>query len=116
VVLGKTSVCDNVGESAPLSFRIEFWEEDAIGYPTGFCGTVLPWRGRHASPHCPNDGNGDDFMGLAPIELARQELEAAPPKVGNEYTETVVLNPCLEDMCGTTGLPEYPFTYRIAHR
>jgi len=28
VVLGKSSVCDDVGESAPLGFAVEFWEKD----------------------------------------------------------------------------------------
>lgn len=43
VVLGKTSVCDDVGEPAPLWFEVEFWEKDfeiLPDYPAGFCNTV----------------------------------------------------------------------------
>jgi hypothetical protein len=113
VVLGKTSVCDNVGEAAPLSFQVEFWEKDPIGHPPGFCGTNPPGPGRHAGPHCLDDHNGDDFIGRAWIDLAAQELEAALPKVGDEYTETIVLFPCQEDVCGGQRFPDYTFTYRI---
>lgn len=113
VVLGKTSACDDVGEPAPLSFQVEFWEKDPIGYPMGFCSTVAPGPGRHAGPHCPNDGNGDDFLGSAQIDLSTQDLEAALPKVGDEYIETVVLNPCQDQVCGDFDFPDYTFTYRI---
>ena len=36
VVLGKSSVCDEVGEPAPLSFQVEFWEKDFGLPPYGF--------------------------------------------------------------------------------
>src|SRR4051794_33867685 len=37
VILGKTSVCNDVGEPAPLFFEVEFWEKDDFGNPFGFC-------------------------------------------------------------------------------
>jgi hypothetical protein len=40
VVLGRTSVCDDGGEHAPLGFRVEFWEKDPLGLPPGFCAVV----------------------------------------------------------------------------
>jgi hypothetical protein len=36
-VLGESSVCDEAGEPAPLNFQVEFWEQDSIGFPVGFC-------------------------------------------------------------------------------
>jgi hypothetical protein len=111
VVLGKSAVCDDVGEPAPLGFRVEFWEKDPIGYPMGFTNCV---PGEHSGPHCVDDGNGDDFIGRARINFSTQELEAALPKVGDEYIETVVLSPCSSgDVCGGADLPDYSFTYRV---
>ncbi len=120
VVLGKTSVCDDVGEPAPLWFEVEFWEKDPIGYPPGFCNVLGPGPGHHAGPHCANDGNGDDFIGGGRLDFAAWELEAALPNVGDEFTETVALNHCFGsggDVCGLGWGPwdvgDYSFTYRI---
>jgi hypothetical protein len=118
VVLGKTSVCDDVGEPAPLWFEVEFWEKDPIGYPTGFCISGVPSPGNHVGPHCPNDGDGDDFIGGSRLDFAAWELEAALPNVGDQYDETIALSPCFgTDVCGYGPGPWYPgdytFTYRI---
>jgi hypothetical protein len=113
VVLGRTSVCDDLGGAAPLGFRVEMWEKDGFGWPPGFCAPLAPEPGRHAGPHCPDDGNGDDFIGDAQIDLGIAELEAALPTVGAEHIETVVLNPCRGDVCDVTYGPDYSFTYRI---
>lgn len=110
VVLGKTSVCAG-SEPAPLRFRVEFWEKDPSGYPTAFCPGSTPLPGYHGSTHCLNDLSGDDFLGRAQIDLSAQELEAALPQVGDEYIETVVLDPCPGQQCA--GFPDYTFTYRI---
>ena len=118
VLLGKTSVCDEVGEPAPLSFLVEMWEKDGIGFPPGeFC-LVLPpdpLSDRHGGPHCPNDGEGDDFLGRARIELPAQELEARLPNVGAEHIQTVVLFPCGDNVgaCAGWDLPDYSFTFRV---
>ena len=111
VVLGKTSVCDDVGEPAPLGFEVELWEKDPVGYPTGFCLLIGPGSGGHAGPHCANDGNGDDFIGRARVDFSAQDFEAVLPNVGDEYVETVVLDPCPGAQCA--GFPDYSFTYRI---
>ncbi len=115
VVLGETSVCDDFGEPAPLGFGVEFWEKD-INFPPGFCSPVElpPGSPLHAGPHCLNDGSGDDFIGRASVDFASQELEIALPKVGDEYIETVVLDPCENGgVCGGWDLPDYTFTYRV---
>lgn len=31
-VLGETTVCDPIGEPAPLSFKVELWERDDFGF------------------------------------------------------------------------------------
>ncbi|HEY9566534.1 MAG TPA: hypothetical protein VIR38_00470 [Thalassobaculum sp.] len=114
VVLDKTSVCDDGGEPAPLSFEVEIWEKGWFGYPPGFCVPLSPAAGRHAGPHCVNDHNGDDFIGHAAVDLPAQDLEAALPNVGDELIETVVLSPCEGGgTCGGWGLPDYSFTYRV---
>ncbi len=114
VVLGKTSVCNDVGEPAPFGFRVEMWEKDfsIFGFPIK-CLTGGPPT--HGGPHCANDGMGDDFIGSAQVDLSVQELETALPNVGTEYIETVVLNPCSsgESVCDVTYGPDYSFTYRI---
>lgn len=113
VVLGKTSVCDGVGEPAPLGFRVEMWEKDfsIFGFPNK-CLTGGPET--HAGSHCANDGMGDDFIGHAQIDLTAQELEAKLPSVGSEHIETVVLNPCRGgDVCDVTFGPDYSFTFRV---
>jgi hypothetical protein len=46
VVLGKTSVCEEVGEPAPLGFQVEFWEKD-FGLDFGFL-LCPPHRARMA--------------------------------------------------------------------
>jgi len=71
VVLGKTSVCDTAGEPAPLGFQVDFWEKDwsLFGFP---CKALPPAAGRHAGPHCGNDGQGDDFIGRRRIDLSIQ--------------------------------------------
>ncbi len=110
VVLGKTSVCNDVGEPAPLWFEVEFWEKD-IPFPFGFtnfvCGTVVE---EHSGPHCVRK-DGDDFIGHARIDLTQQDLDLALPHVGDEYIETVVLDPCPGAQCA--GFADYSFTYRI---
>jgi hypothetical protein len=111
VVLGQTSVCAG-SEPAPLGFRVEFWEKDPA-IPFDFCVTVAPGPGHHSGPYCVNDENGDDFLGRAQIDLSPQALEAALPQVGDEHIETIVLTPCLGEVCGGAFLPDYTFTYRI---
>lgn len=71
VVLGKSSVCDDVGEAAPLSFGVEFWEKDSNWFPANFCSIVgSPGPGLHGGPHCTHYGN-DDFIGRAKGERGR---------------------------------------------
>jgi hypothetical protein len=119
VVLGETSACDDVGEPAPLWFEVEFWEKDfeiLPDIPTGFCNSVgpgTPEPGRHGGPHFAHTScdDNDDFIGRARLDFAIWELEAALPNVGNEFIETVVLDPCPGAQCA--GFPEYSFTYRI---
>lgn len=115
VVLGKTSVCNDIGEPAPLSFEVEFWEKDPIGYPMGFCNVIPPGPGSdgHAGPHCVNDHNGDDFIGRAQLFFSAQDF-AVLPNVGDEFIETVVLSPCPPGttVCGGWDFPDYTFTYR----
>lgn len=116
VVLGKTSVCNDVGEPAPLGFGVEFWEKDAIGFPGGFSACVglgEPGPGSHAGPHCASDHN-DDFIGRARVDFSQQDFDAVLLNVGDEFIETVVLNHCSgESVCDVTYGPDYSFTYRI---
>ena len=116
VVLGESSVCEEVGEPAPLSFQVEFWEQDSIGFPWGFCipagGTLEP--GRHAGPHsasCPNGTGFNEFIGRAQIDYSTQELETALPHVGDEQIESITLDPCPGQICA--GFPDYTFTWRV---
>jgi hypothetical protein len=112
VKLGKTSVCDEVGEPTPLGFSVEFWEKDPLPH-LGFCSPQLPFGGFHAGPHCEKDSN-DDFLGHARIDLTQHDLDVVLLNVGDEYIETVVLNPCSgESVCNVTYGPDYSFTYRI---
>jgi hypothetical protein len=115
VVLGKTSVCDDSGEAAPLSFAVEFWEKDWFGgFGRDFCSPGSPASAMHAGPHCANDNAGDDFIGRAHIDLSIQDLETALPNVGDEYIETVVLEQCGSgSTCDVPYGPDYSFTYRI---
>ena len=113
VVLGKTSVCEEVGEPAPLGFLVEFWEKGWFSFPSGFCLIYPLGTGAHFGPHCPNDGNGDEFIGRAQIDYSTQELEAGLPHVGDELIETVKLFPCIDDVCGAWDFPEYTFTWRV---
>ncbi len=109
VVLGKTSLCTDVGEPAPLNFQVELWEKD-ISF--GFCSTLIGSE-HHFTRHCLQDSN-DDFLGHAQMDLSIQELETALPQVGDQRIETVVLNPCRgADVCDVTYGPDYSFTYRI---
>lgn len=113
VILGESSVCDEVGEPAPLSFGVEFWEKDLIGFPVGFQQAVPPpGPGEHMGPWWANDQNGDDFIGRAQINYSTQELEAALPHVGDVQIESVTLFPCLEELCGGI-FPDYTFTWRV---
>ncbi|MEX0605563.1 MAG: hypothetical protein WD623_08040 [Marinobacter sp.] len=109
-VLGESSVCEEIGEPAPMFFRVEFWEKDFF-LPAGFCIPTTPRPGEHGGPHCANDGTGDDFIGNARIDYSTQELEAALPNVGNDLIETVALDPCPGEICA--GFPDYTFTWRI---
>jgi hypothetical protein len=118
VVLGKTSVCDDVGEpAAALGFLVEMWEQDSIGFPLDFClvppaGTPEP--GRHVGPYsarCPNGNPFADFIGRARIDYSTQELEVALPNVGDEVIESITLDPCPGWSCA--GYPDYTFTWRV---
>jgi hypothetical protein len=114
-VLGRTSVCDGVGRPAPLWFEVEMWEDEEVPLFEFDYGCLF--GPDHFGPYCvPTDGD-DDFIGHARLEFSAQELEAALPNVGDEFVETVVLNPCEHGTeCGggwPTGLPDYSFTYRI---
>ncbi len=115
VVLGKTSVCDDGGEAAPLSFGVEFWEKDWFGgFGRNFCSPGSPGAGMHAGPYCANDNAGDDFIGRASIDLSIQDLDAALPNIGDEFIETVVLEQCDSgSRCDATYGSDYSFTYRI---
>ena len=119
VVLGESSVCEEVGEPAPLSFEVDFWEKDWIGNPSGFCvGSSSPAPGHHAGSNyasCFNGWQFNDFIGRARIDYSTQELEAALPHVGDEYIETIVLFPCPsgQDVCGAGDFPDYTFTWRV---
>jgi hypothetical protein len=116
VVLGESSVCDDAGEPGPLGFHVEMWEKDAFGFPPGFCNVLppSPSSGMHGGPHCPNDGDGDDFLGGLQVDLSLEHLEEALATVGAELVETVVLSPCEGGgACGGWDLPDYSFTYRV---
>ena len=118
VVLGKTSMCEDAGEPAPLGFQVEFWEKDLIGIPPGFCLFGPPAPGQHGGPHCAGDGNGDDFIGRAQIDYSTQELEAALPHVGDEVIESVRLDACpagwvCGDGPGPWNVGDYTFTWRV---
>jgi hypothetical protein len=121
-VLGQSSVCEEVGEPAPLGFQVEFWEQDSAGFPLGFCGSeggpLEP--GRHGGLHhagCPNSTGFNDFIGSALIDYSPQELEAALPYVGNEQIESITLIHCPGETCGDGPGPwnfgDYTFTWRV---
>lgn len=111
VVLGKSSVCDEAGEPAPLGFSVEFWEKDVHWF--GFCNVLGPGPGQHGGPHCANE-KFDDFIGWARLDFPAPDLEAVLPNVGDERVETVVLSPCRGDsVCGGWDFPDYSFTYRV---
>jgi hypothetical protein len=112
VVLGKTSLCTDVGEPAPLNFQVELWEKD-ISFPFGqYCSTLIGSE-HHFTRHCLHDSD-DDFLGHAQMDFSIQELETALPQVGDQLIQTVVLNPCRgADVCDVTYGPDYSFTYRI---
>lgn len=112
VVLGETSVCDPIGESAPLSFKVELWEEDQVWIEFNPHPYTPP--GGHGSGNLYLHGDSDDFLGRAQIDLAALDLETALPNVGDVYDETVRLFPCEEEVCGVgPDAPDYTFTYRI---
>jgi hypothetical protein len=112
VVLGESSMCEEVGEPAPLGFQVEFWEKDFGLPPYGFKAPPgSPGAGRHIGPWSAEDGNGDDFIGSAQIDYPMQELEAALPNVGDEQIESVTLDPCPGQICA--GFPDYTFTWRV---
>jgi hypothetical protein len=120
-VLGESSVCEEVGEPAPLSFQVEFWEQDRNQYPTGICSSGIGTldTGRHSGTHharCPTAANYfNDFIGRAQIDYSTQELEAALPHVGDEQIESITLTPCPsgQDVCGDWEFPDYTFTWRV---
>jgi hypothetical protein len=120
VVLGESSVCNDVGEPAPLWFEVEIWEKDAQIFGD-FCVRLVGGLGpdQHAGPHCAGYG-ADDFIGGARLTFAIWELEAALPNVGDEFIETASLNYCFgsgADVCslgwGPWDVGDYTFTYRI---
>jgi hypothetical protein len=117
VVLGVSSVCETVGEAAPLGFQVELWEQDSIGFPFGFCivGSGPPNPGRHVGPYragCPNGNPFSDFIGRAQVDYPTQDLEAALPKVGDEVVESITLDAC-PDLAACAGFPVYTFTWRV---
>ena len=117
VVLGESSVCEEVGEPAPLGFQVELWEQDSIGFPYGFClvGVGTPGPGRHAGPYpawCPDGTGFSDFIGSARIDYPTHELEAGLPHVGDEVIESVRLDAC-PDLAACAGYPDYTFTWRV---
>jgi hypothetical protein len=116
VVLGKSSVCDDAGVPGPFSFRVEMFEKDRFGLTTFPCRVLppAPGDGRHAGPHCVDDGIGDDFIGAQDLFFPVPDLEATLPNVGDSFSETVRLSDCQEgpDLCGDVGLSGYSFTYR----
>jgi hypothetical protein len=113
VVLGKTSVCGEVGEPAPLSFQVEFWEKDFGLPPYGFqVPPGEPGPGEHMGPWWADDEyDDDDFIGRAQIDYPTQDLEAVLLHVGDEVVETVKLDPCPGWTCA--GYPDYTFTWRV---
>ncbi|OQW36849.1 MAG: hypothetical protein A4E19_21135 [Nitrospira sp. SG-bin1] len=116
VILGETSLCDDVGRPAPLNFRVELWEQD-FPYPSfGFENYVCSDSTKHHyTGHCLHEYyDGDDFIGSAQVDLSIHDLEIGLPNVGDEYIETIVLKPCRgADVCDVTYGPDYSFTYRI---
>lgn len=114
VVLGESSVCDPVGAAAPLSFRVELWDNDDGGFLVDFDPGVLPpEQGKHGSPILLHY-DADDLLGRLQIDLTTQDLDKVLLNVGDIYDETVELHPCMADLCGTGPLdPDYTFTYRI---
>jgi hypothetical protein len=118
-VLGESSVCEEVGEPAPLGFQVEFWEIDLTGFPPGssFCvPSGSPEPGRHVGGPYPQfasscSATGDDFIGRARIDYSTQELEAALRNVGDEQIESIKLDPCPGQLCA--GFPDYTFTWRV---
>ena len=116
VVLDESSVCEKSGEPAPLSFQVELWEQDSVGFPNGFCvgGQETPEPDRHAGPYsasCPDGSGFNDFIGRAQINYSTQELEAALPHVGDEQIESITLDPCPGQICA--GFADYTFTWRV---
>ena len=87
VVLGESSVCDEVGEPAPLGFQVEFWEKDfriTAVWVSSASGTRQD-RANISGPWWADDEfDDDDFIGSAQIDYPTQELEAALPNVGDE--------------------------------
>ena len=117
VVLGESSVCEEVGEPAPLGFGVELWEQDSIGFPYGHCigGGGTPQPGRHVGPYsawCKDATGFSDFIGSTRIDYPTHELEAALPHVGDEVIESVTLDPC-PDLAACAGYPDYTFTWRV---
>jgi hypothetical protein len=121
VVLGKTSVCDDVGEPAPLWFEVEFWEKDFDILPDiqpDLCNVApgTPEPGRHGGPHFAHDScdDNDDFIGRLRLDFMAHDFDAVLHNVGDTFIETVALNPCRgADVCDVTYGPDYTFTYRI---
>jgi hypothetical protein len=114
VVLGETSVCDDVGEPAPLGFQVEFWEKDFGLPPYGFqVPPGQPGPGQHIGPWWADDEfDDDDFIGRSRIDYPTQELEVGLPHVGDEVIESVTLDPC-PDLAACAGYPDYTFTWRV---
>ena len=114
VILGESSLCDEAGEPAPLSFRVELWEQDSAGFPYGFC--LDPFRPAevHRGPYsasCPNGTPFNDFIGSNQIDYPTQDLEAGLPNVGDEVIESIALEACPGSSCA--GYPDYTFTWRV---
>jgi hypothetical protein len=114
VVLGESSVCDPVGAAAPLSFKVELWDDDDGGLLVDFDpGVLTPELGKHGSPLLLHY-DADDLLGRLQIDLTAHDLDKVLLNVGDVYDETVALHPCLTDLCGVGPLdPDYTFTYRI---
>jgi hypothetical protein len=84
VVLGKTSVCDDSGEAAPLGFAVEFWEKDWFG------------------------GFGRDFAVLARRRQARMQDRIVRTTMPVTISSVVLISICryrtLKQLCPTSAM------------
>jgi hypothetical protein len=109
--LGFTSICDEVGESAPLKVSVELWEQDSDF--SGFCQELTGLLNHSTFDNECLHGGADDFIGRSKLNFSSEELEIMLPNVGDEHIETVKLNHCGADVCDVTYGPDYNFTFKI---